>query len=315
MSSISDNEDTNYDTPIYTVTTKLPIISYDKTYESHGIKNRFNNIFRREPLTKTKKIKSKEIQLYNKERYYYELPVTTKGKEINDIHTIDLYKTNFPDYYAYIYSIPSTYTYGTDGIKGITQTKKEEIVRTSIFYTKDQNGNFNKMLTKGNHSESEIISIKDKENYEIYDPTEVVDNADHYYQDIEHIMVFKFENDEWSNEEQQRQLNNMNKLEEKIKSIRKRKQQEKEKRKEDLKTFNSGPLGAVTLGTHDFWGYPSYGGKKEAAKIQRKINKEKKLLGKSKQTLRRSKRLAKTKRRRCPNETRRNKKTGKCEKK
>lgn len=55
--------------------------------------------------------------------------------------------------------------------------------------------------------------------------------------------------------------------------------------------------------------------KKEAAKIKRKINKEKKLLEKSKQTLRRSKRLAKTKRRRCPNGTRRNKKTDKCEKK
>jgi hypothetical protein len=55
--------------------------------------------------------------------------------------------------------------------------------------------------------------------------------------------------------------------------------------------------------------------KKEAAKMKRKINKEKKLLEKSKQTLRRSKRLAKTKRRRCPNGTRRNKKTDKCEKK
>ena len=55
--------------------------------------------------------------------------------------------------------------------------------------------------------------------------------------------------------------------------------------------------------------------KKEAAKIQRKINKEKKQLKRSNQTLRRSKRLAKTKRRRCPNGTRRNKKTDKCEKK
>ena len=56
--------------------------------------------------------------------------------------------------------------------------------------------------------------------------------------------------------------------------------------------------------------------KKEAAKIQRKINKEKKLLERSKQTIRKSKRLAtKTKRRRCPNGTRRNKKTDNCDKK
>ena len=56
--------------------------------------------------------------------------------------------------------------------------------------------------------------------------------------------------------------------------------------------------------------------KKEAAKLKRKINKEKKLLERSKQTIRKSSRLApKTKRRRCPNGTRRNKKTDQCEKK
>ena len=56
--------------------------------------------------------------------------------------------------------------------------------------------------------------------------------------------------------------------------------------------------------------------KKEAAKIQKKIKKEKKLLERSKQTIRKSKRLAtKTKRRRCPNGTRRNKKTDNCDKK
>lgn len=268
MSLFSDtnNEDTNYDTPIYTVTTKVPIIFYDETYESRAMLKSLRNI----PSTKIKKIRVTEIQLYNKERYYYELPVTTKGKEINDIHTIDLYKTNFPDYYAYKYSIPYTYTYGTHGVKGVTQTKKEEIVRTSIFYTKDQYGKFNKMLTKSNHKESEIKSIKKyKENNEYYDPRE-------YYEDTEYIMVFKFENDEWDNPEQY--LNHMNELEEEIRIYNehkeKRKEQKKQKRKEYRNTFNSGILGPVQTGRYDLFGNSLYGGKKTKKHLKKKNTKK-----------------------------------------
>jgi len=55
---------------------------------------------------------------------------------------------------------------------------------------------------------------------------------------------------------------------------------------------------------------------KKMAEIKRKLNKEKKAKESKSQKLRRSSRLAaKTKRRRCPNGTRRNKKTDNCEKK
>ena len=55
---------------------------------------------------------------------------------------------------------------------------------------------------------------------------------------------------------------------------------------------------------------------KKMAEIKRKLNKEKKAKELKSQKLRRSSRLAaKTKRRRCPNGTRRNKKTDNCEKK
>ena len=250
----TNNEDTHYDTPIYTVTTEIPIISYDETYESRAMFKSLRNI----PLTKSKKIHVRKIQLYNIERYYYELPVTTKGKEINNIHSIDLYKTDFPDYYAYIY------TPGTSG-----QLKKEEIVRTSIFYTKDKNVKFNKMLTKSNHKESEIKSIKDKENYEYYDFT-------NYYEDTGYIMVFKFENDEWDNPEEY--LNHMNELEEQIKIYNehkeKRKEQKKQKRKEYLDTFNSGVLGPVQTGRFDLFGNPLYGGKKTKKHLKKKNTKK-----------------------------------------
>lgn len=259
MSSFSDtnHEYTNYDEPIYTVTTKIPIISYDETYESRAMLKSFRNL----PLTKSKKIRVRKIQLYNKERYYYELPVTTKGKEINNINTIDLYKTDFPDYYAYIY------TPGTSG-----KLKKEEIVRTSIFYTKDQNGKFNKMLTKSNHKESKIKSIdnyKDKEYYEYYEYT-------NYSEDTEYIMVFKFENDEWNNPEQY--LNHMNELEEEIRIYNehkeKRNEQKKQKRKEYRHTFNSGILGPVATGRYDLFGNSLYGGKKTKKHLKKKNTKK-----------------------------------------
>ena len=56
---------------------------------------------------------------------------------------------------------------------------------------------------------------------------------------------------------------------------------------------------------------------KEMAKIQRELNKEKKIQALKRKTLRRSSRLANkaNKRTRCPNGTRKNKKTGNCEKK
>lgn len=56
--------------------------------------------------------------------------------------------------------------------------------------------------------------------------------------------------------------------------------------------------------------------KKEAAAVKRRLNKEKRKLELSKIVPRRSRRLLnKTKRSRCPNGTRKNKKTGNCEKK
>lgn len=56
--------------------------------------------------------------------------------------------------------------------------------------------------------------------------------------------------------------------------------------------------------------------KKEAALVKRRLNKEKRKLELSKIVPRKSRRLLnKTKRSRCPNGTRKNKKTGNCEKK
>ena len=301
MSSISDP---NNEQLRYTVTTTYTIISYDETYESHAMFKSLRNI----PSTKTKTINKKEIELYNQEKYYYKLP--TEGKEINDIHTIYLYKTNYPDYYAYKYSIPETYTYGRNGVKGVTQIIKDEIEGTSIFYTKDENGKFDKMLTKSDSKDSKIKSIKDNKGEPIIN--------EGVYQDIKKIMVFKLKNDERCSLEHQEHLNLMNELKEKIINKERGKKQEKGTKEEE--DYDYDPREGLLYGgkktkKHMELEKIAEEKKKEAAKIQRKINKEKKLLGKSKQPLRRSKRLAKTKRRRCPNETRRNKKTGKCEKK
>ena len=55
--------------------------------------------------------------------------------------------------------------------------------------------------------------------------------------------------------------------------------------------------------------------KKEAALVKRRLNKEKRKLELSKVVPRRSSRFASKKRSRCPNGTRKNQKSGKCEKK